>query len=144
MVGLTEKLTTYEALFKIHQDQVDKFFKMAEHPFDEESFPSIRVTRREPGEGVLVTLGTKYELSFRFVVLAHPTSILEVSLPATTHTDKQRLALWYVDDLGNVRAMVDSSSSLANINDRSFLVALVDRAQTAYFALVKKTLSNTQ
>ncbi|ABE42910.1 hypothetical protein [Polaromonas sp. JS666] len=145
MSQLAQKLASYENRFKNHQKQVDQFFETAKVAFNTEYFPSIKVTRAEDDKGQLSALGMRYELDFRFVVLADgPTTLLEVSLPATAHTGKERLALWYVDSLGNVRTDPNNSFSTANVDEKSFLIELVDKAQQAYFALVKKTLPTIQ
>lgn len=141
MSDLARKLAAYEKHFQSHQDQVNKFFAMAEKAFNTEFYPSSTVTRQGDSAGQLGALGMRYELDFRFVVLeARPTTLLEVSLPATVHTPKERLALWYVDHLGNVRPALDNGFNPASIDDISFLLEMLDTAQRAYFALVKKAL----
>lgn len=141
MSQLAQKLAAYEEHFKSHQHQVNRFFLMAEKAFNTEFFPSSTVTREGDSAGHLAALGMRYEMDFRFVVLdAGPTTLLEVSLPATVHTPKERLALWYVDRLGNVRPALDNGFHPDSIDDRSFLLEILDTAQRAYFALVKKAL----
>lgn len=142
MSDLARKLAAYEDHFKSHQHQVNKFFLMAEKAFNTELFPSSTVTRQgDSAAGHLAALGMRYDLDFRFVVLeAGPITILEVSLPATVHAPKERLALWYVDRLGNVRPALGNGFNPASIDDTSFLQDILDTAQRAYFALVQKDL----
>ena len=145
MSDLARKLAGYEDHFKSHQHQVNRFFLMAEKAFNTQYFPSSAVTRKGDNAGDLTALGMHYELDFRFVVLeAGPTTMLEVSLPATGHAPKERLALWYVDRLGNVRPAQNNGFNPDSIDDRSFLLEILDTAQRAYFALVQGDLPKTQ
>jgi len=141
---LVGKLAGYEDHFKSHQHQVNRFFAMAGTAFNTQYFSSIAVTRESDNSGYLTAMGMRYELDFRFVALeAGPTTLLEVSLPATAHAPKERLALWYVDRLGNVRSALDNGFNPDSIDDRSFLLDVLDTAQRAYFAIVQKDLPKT-
>jgi hypothetical protein len=145
MSDLARKLAAYEEMFKEHQTQVTKFYQAAENCFnDNKYFPSTRITRVKDGEGSLVTLGTDYEISFRFVVWdeGDAKGVLEVSLPAIGRKDSQRVGLWFVDQLGNVKKPGETFASNL-IDNESFVVKLLDAVQQAHFALVKKSTAPT-
>ena len=138
---LAQKLADYETYFKQHRALINRFSIAAVKFFNREFFPSSNFTSIVDGHGQLNALGMSYELEFHFVILENmPTTILEVSLPAKVHRAKETLALWHVDESGNVRSNSNQEFGPNTIDDKSFMLEIADTTLQAYFALAQKEM----